>query len=151
MRLVRDDALGPDALALIALSEAELAALYPPEVRFAFSPEELTRAATRFYVAHDELAVGCGGYAVVQHAGGAYAELKRMFVRAEARGRGIAARLLEVLEDGARAEGLPIMRLETGTDSPAAIRAYEKAGYVRRAAFGAYTENGSSVFMEKHL
>ena len=42
--LTRDDDLSPDALGLIAQSEAELASIYPPEVRYAFSPSELRDA-----------------------------------------------------------------------------------------------------------
>ncbi len=43
------------------------------------------------------------------------------------------------------------MRLETGERSTEAIRAYERLGYHRCGPFGAYLENGSSVFMEKPL
>ncbi len=55
------------------------------------------------------------------------------------------------LEAEARARGLDLMRLETGEDSPEAIRAYERVGYARRGPFGDYEENGSSVFMERRL
>lgn len=137
-----------EALALIAGSEAELASIYPPEVRFAFSPQELVDAQVHFVVAWlDGTPVGCGGFAPLQ----GYGELKRMFTRPEARGRRIAGAILAALEAEAAARGLPLMRLETGEDSPAAIQAYARAGYARRGPFGDYEENGSSVFMEKRL
>jgi putative acetyltransferase len=43
------------------------------------------------------------------------------------------------------------MRLETGEASPAALAAYARLGYRRPGPFGAYVENGSSIFMEKAL
>ncbi|RMF38054.1 MAG: GNAT family N-acetyltransferase, partial [Alphaproteobacteria bacterium] len=47
--------------------------------------------------------------------------------------------------------GLPLLRLETGEDSPDALAFYAKSGFARRGPFGEYRENGSSVFMEKRL
>lgn len=133
---------------MINESEEELAALYPPEVRHAFSPAQLIDAGVVFVTAHlDGHLVGCGGMAP----GEGYGELKRIFVTRAARGRRIAAAIVARLEDEARARLLPVMRLETGGASPEAIRAYGRMGYVRRGPFGDYAENGSSVFMEKSL
>lgn len=152
IELRRDDLLGPDALAMIGESEAELAAIYPPAVRYAFSPEQLLDAGVVFLTAHlDGRVVGCGGMAPCPASGGSYGELKRIFVTRAARGRRIAALIVGRLEEEARARGLPLMRLETGAASPEAIRAYERLGYRRRGPFGDYVENGSSVFMEKAL
>ena len=142
----RDDELGPDALRMIDESEAELAALYPPEVRYAFSPQQLTSSNVLFVVAYEDGApVGCGGIAPLD----GYGELKRIFVTRSARGRGLAGKIVGALEEETRLLNLPVVRLETGSASPEAIRAYEKSGYTRRGPFGSYTENGSSVFMEK--
>lgn len=148
IELRRDDALGPDALAMIGESEAELASIYPPQVRSAFSPEQLTQARVAFVTADlDGRVVGCGGMAPLD----GYGELKRIFVTRAMRGRRIAAAIIGALEDEARARGLPLMRLETGDRSPEAVRAYQRLGYVRRGPFGGYLENGSSIFMEKAL
>lgn len=144
----RDDSLGPDALALIASSEAELASIYPAEVRYAFSPEELINAGVAFVVGYRaETPVACGGVALLD----GYAELKRIFVVKPSRGLGLASEIVGSLEEIARQENRPLMRLETGEASPEAIRAYEKLGYARIGPFGTYEENGSSVFMEKPL
>lgn len=148
IRLVRDDALGPDALAMIAESEAELAGLYAPEHRYAFSPDQLLDAGVRFLVAYDGgRPVGCGGFANC----GDYGELKRIFVTQDARGQRLAATIVAALEDAARTAGLARMRLETGEASPEAIRLYTRLGYARVGPFGTYVDNGSSVFMEKPL
>jgi putative acetyltransferase len=137
----------PDALALIALSEAEQAAIYPPEVRHAFSPEQLIAAGAVFLLAEDGAPLGCGG--VTSLAG--YGELKRIFTVQAARGRGVAAAIVLALEAEALAMGLSLMRLETGEQSHAALRLYERMGYARCGPFGGYADNGSSVFMEKRL
>lgn len=148
IRIRRADPRLPEALRLIDGSEAELSALYPPEARFAFSPQELIDAEVRFFLAElDGAALGCCGYA---HCGD-YAELKRMYVDPSARGRGLAPALLDHLEAAARDEGLAQMRLETGAESHAALTLYARRGYARCGPFGSYAENGSSVFMEKPL
>lgn len=138
----------PRALALIGQSEAELASLYRPEVRHAFSPDQLVAAGVFFVLAElDGAPVGCGGMAPLD----GYGELKRIFTTRTARGRRVGAAVIAALEAEARARGLPLMRLETGEISTEAIRLYERLGYARRGPFGAYRENGSSVFMEKAL
>lgn len=148
LRIVRDDGLGQDALELIAQSEAELASIYPPEVRFAFSPDELRASGVMFCVAYDgDVAVACGGIAPLH----SYWELKRIFVRKDRRRKGVAHAIVAALEFIAREHTASCVRLETGEDSPEAIRFYERTGYRRRGPFGAYQENGSSVFMEKRL
>lgn len=140
--------LDPDALAMIAGSEAELSAIYPPELRYAFSPQQLVDAEVRFVLAfRGGVPVGCGGFAPCA----GYGELKRMFVVRAARGSGVAPAVIARLEALARAEGFPLMRLETGSASPAAIAFYTRSGYRRIGPFGEYGENGSSVFMEKPL
>lgn len=140
----------PDALALIAGSEAEQAAIYPPEDRFAFSPEQLIEAGVVFVVARrGNRALACGGLA--PH--GDWGELKRVFTVAEARGTGLARAVVDRLENIARARGIGTVRLETGTRSPEAIALYRRCGYVERDAFGPYVglAAASSVFMEKRF
>lgn len=66
------------------------------------------------------------------------AELKRMYVTAQARGLGLARRILAALEDDARAAGRTRMVLETGTKQPEAIALYTSSGYTPCAKFGHY-------------
>jgi putative acetyltransferase len=80
-----------------------------------------------------------------------YGELKSVFVAEAARGRGAGALLLDRLEQAARDEALPLIRLETGDRLTAAHRLYARHGFAVRGPFGDYVENGSSVFMEKRL
>jgi GNAT superfamily N-acetyltransferase len=57
------------------------------------------------------------------------AEIKRMYVVPEARGRGLARRILAALEEDAQAAGRIRMVLETGTKQPEAIALYLSCGY----------------------
>ena len=138
----------PDAVALIDLSEAEQVGLYPAELVFTFSPQQLIDTGATFLVARrDGTPVGCGAIAPCD----GYGELKRIFTVPEARGTGVAGAMVKALEATARATGLTLLRLETGEDSPDAVALYTKHGYARCGIFGDYPENPHSVFMEKRL
>ncbi|MER6526748.1 GNAT family N-acetyltransferase [Streptomyces sp. NPDC001508] len=79
------------------------------------------------------------------------AELKRMFVIEEMRGRGLARRLLAALEEDARAAGRVRMVLETGTKQPEAIALYVSSGYTPCVKFGYYRHHESSHCYAKPL
>ncbi len=79
------------------------------------------------------------------------AELKRMYVNAQLRGRGIARRMLAALEEDARAAGRIRMVLETGTEQPEAIALYTSSGYEPCAKFGYYRHHESSRCFAKNL
>ncbi|MFJ7155970.1 GNAT family N-acetyltransferase [Streptomyces sp. NPDC101118] len=80
------------------------------------------------------------------------AELKRMYVVPEARGLGLARRILAELEDSARAAGRLRMALETGDQQPEAIKLYLSEGYAHvTRKFGLYREYDSSRCMAKPL
>jgi GNAT superfamily N-acetyltransferase len=75
------------------------------------------------------------------------AEIKRMYVVREARGCGLARRILAALEDDARAAGRVRMVLETGTAQPEAIALYVSSGYEPTEKFGLYRfEPGSRCY-----
>jgi GNAT superfamily N-acetyltransferase len=79
------------------------------------------------------------------------AELKRMFVVREARGRGLARRVLAALEEDARAAGRLRMVLETGTKQPEAIALYGSSGYLPTTKFGHYRFHEESRCFAKAL
>ncbi|GHI89219.1 GNAT family N-acetyltransferase [Streptomyces xanthophaeus] len=79
------------------------------------------------------------------------AELKRMYVIPEARGLGLARRILAELEQDARAAGRLRMVLETGDQQPEAIALYASEGYAMVTKFGYYRLYDSSRCMAKPL
>jgi putative acetyltransferase len=139
----------PDAQALIEELEAHLATLYARESRHGFSVEKLLRERVAFFVSRDDgQPTGCGGLMIV---GSEYAEIKRMYVRPAFRGRGLGRLMLEHLVARARAEGLGIVRLETGVHQREAIALYESSGFQHIRPFGPYTDDPVSRCYEKAI
>lgn len=95
----------------------------------------MTPPAGCFLVARlDGRAVGCGALHTLEPGIG---EIKRMWVAREARGLGIAGRLLEALETKAREFGMRRVRLDTNRALMAAQAMYRKAGYAEIQRFNA--------------
>jgi GNAT superfamily N-acetyltransferase len=99
----------------------------------------------------DGAALGCGALRAL---GDGVAEVKRMYVVPEARGRGVSKAVLGGLEDAARRRGWTTLRLETGPRQPEAVGLYTGAGYRPIGAFGAYRGDPAahgSLFFERVL
>jgi putative acetyltransferase len=141
----------PEVKQLLAELDQILGAAYEPEQRHALSIEQLFQPEIRFFIARlNGEAVGCGGVALF----GDYAEVKRMYAREAARGRGIGKALLARIEEEARNARRRVLRLETGVHQAAAIALYERWGFLRRGPFGHYADLAphaiaTSVFYEK--
>jgi GNAT superfamily N-acetyltransferase len=144
------DLAAPGVRELVEAADAYGLSIYPPENYHALDPEEFDRDEVTLLVARDDAGDALGMAALVD-AGDGYGELKRMFVHDAARGRGVGAALLEAVESRAAGLGILTLRLETGDPQVAAIALYERAGYVRIPAFGAYVDDPTSVCMEKSL
>jgi len=95
-----------------------------------------------------DLAVGCGCF---KRFDADTAEIKRMFVRPEYRGTGVAKMLLDELETWASEAGYSRAILETGIKNPEAIRFYTKSGYLRIDNFRQYAGMVNSLCMAKTL
>ncbi|HKW21430.1 MAG TPA: GNAT family N-acetyltransferase [Ktedonobacterales bacterium] len=138
-----------DALLLITEFEAQLDPLYPRESRHGLSVEQLLAQDVAFFLLRaDGEPAGCGG---VKLFGNDYGEVKRMYVRPRYRGSGFARMILERLADYARAQGVGLLRLETGIHQHEAIGLYERAGFTRIPPFGDYWDDPLSLFYEKPL
>jgi putative acetyltransferase len=143
----------PEAATLIAELDAVLGALYEPEQRHGLSIEQVFQPNVRFFIARiGDGAVGCGAVALFDN----YAEVKRMYTREAARGRGVGKALLVRIEEEARDAGTPVLRLETGIHQAAAIGLYEGYGFRRCGVFGHYADLAphhiaTSIFYEKPL
>jgi putative acetyltransferase len=143
------DPFSPSARELIERLDKYLSDLYPAESNHLLSAEELQQPDVTFLTASvDGEVAGCGAF--VNH-GGEYAEIKRMFVLPEFRGIKLGRRILEEIENLARASGLELARLETGIYQSEALFLYKSAGYQPRGSFGDYPEDPLSIFMEKKL
>jgi putative acetyltransferase len=145
----RDDPTRPEVRVLIEELDRYQLSLYPPESNHLLDIETLAQPQMRFFsAAVDGEVLGCGGIWLHED----YAEVKRVYVLPRARGLGLARKIMAVLEGEARAHGLSVVRLETGTRQPEALGLYRALGYTDRGPFGEYpTDDPLSVFMEKLL
>jgi putative acetyltransferase len=142
-----------DVRTLISELDRTLAAEYSPEQRHGLALAAIFQPHICFFLARlNGAAVGCGGVALFAD----FAEVKRMYLRESARGRGVAQALLTRIETAAREAGHFLLRLETGERQPAALKFYARAGFQSCGAFGDYAAmppqaTVTSVFMEKRL
>jgi len=145
------DIVSPAARSLIEELNAELSRTYPEEgaTHFRLDPQEVAQGRGAFLVAsRDGEPVGCGA---VRRLEGRTAEVKRMYVRPQERGRGVGRALLAALEDEARAMGLSRLVLETGVRQKEAIALYQRCQFSVIAPFGEYVGSPLSVCMAKEL
>ena len=96
----------------------------------------------------DGVAVGCGAFKGFDDT---TAEIKRMFVSPEQRGKRIAAAILDELEAAAKTNGFRECVLETGQKQPEAIALYTRSGYEIIPNYGQYAGVDNSICMKKRL
>jgi putative acetyltransferase len=148
MRITFETPDQPEVHELIGELDAYLYSLYPAENVYAMDVSSLLDPSVLFAVARDAagVPVGCGAIVVKPE----YGEVKRMYVRPQARGQGLARRLIETLENKAMEQGCCTFMLETGPTQPEALILYERLGYQCRGPFGDYPDDPHSVFMQKN-
>jgi putative acetyltransferase len=140
-----------DARRLIAELDGGLAELYPPEQRFGpnLKAEHLQGGQGAFLVARDgDRAVGCGAIRLLNPT---TAEVKRMYVEPDHRGRGVGWAVLAGLEVAARQLGVQRLVLETGVYQDAAIALYRRAGFKQVDCWGEYASSPTSLCYQKTL
>lgn len=148
--LIREvDPQGADALMLLREAAVEARALYPelhpPGAPWPANPP--TPARGIYLVAYlDGEPLGCGALRPLEET---VAEVRRMYVARQARGRGIARAILRELEAAAFRFGYRILRLETGNRQQSAMSLYESCGFRRIEPFGEYLDDPTSVCYEK--
>ncbi|MEU5339913.1 MULTISPECIES: GNAT family N-acetyltransferase [unclassified Streptomyces] len=148
----------PDAVKLNDQVQGEYAQRYGDEGDVTpLDPSMFEPPAGLYLMAYDaqERPVATGGWRTQDENDEGYsdgdAELKRMFVIGEARGNGLARRILAALEDDARAAGRIRMVLETGNKQPEAIALYASSGYEPCVKFGHYRFHEDSHCFAKLL
>jgi putative acetyltransferase len=149
LEIAREDPRRADVTYLVRALDAVFEALYPAESNHLLDIETLAGPDIRFFVLREKgEALGCG--ALWLH--GAYGEVKRIYVKPEARGRKLGHVIVKRLEVEAQTLGLKLLRLETGIKQREALGLFTACGFVTCSAFGDYPKDDrNSVFMEKRI
>jgi len=151
MRSGREPFDAPDVRTLTEAQQSEMYELYegeadigPKREAVMFEPPDGV-----FLVVRDEgRAVACGGICRFDET---RAELKRMYVVPEARGRGLGRRVLVELEGEARKLGYSGIVLETGDRQVESLGLYHSSGYERIPCYPPYDSRALSLCFEKRL
>jgi putative acetyltransferase len=146
--ITRTNSSDKDFAALVALLDADLAIRDGDDHAF-YAQFNKTHTLQYALVARwgDE-AVGSGA---IRHHQEGIMEVKRMYVLPDFRGRGIAMRILQELENWTAELGYHRCILETGKQQPEAIALYQKAGYTLIDNYGQYAGVYNSVCMQKEV
>jgi len=141
----------PEAQALLAVSDAYYVDLYPAESNHLESSDDLQKPNVLFVGCRIDGELVASGAAKIMQDEDSYAEIKRVFVVDEHRGKGLSSKLMRFLETELQGRGVSLFRLETGIKQPEALGLYRKLGYLERGPFGSYKADPYSVFMEKQV
>jgi len=148
IRIEPDDPARPDVHALLSEHLADMFATSPAESVHALDHSALSHESITFWTAREDgVLLGCGALKALS---AGRAEIKSMRTTAQARGRGVATRLLEHIVAEAGRRGYELLSLETGTEDyfAPARRLYARHGFTECPPFGDYALDPHSVFME---
>ena len=121
-----------------------------PDSQHHFEPHNQVDESARIIVAYDgDIAIACGCFRSTKEQG--TIEIKRMYVRPDRRGAGMAGKILSELETWASEEGYTRSILETGIKQPEAIALYSRAGYSLITNYPPYVGVMESICMQKTL
>lgn len=148
LELLRTDSDNVDFRELVALLDADLAIRDGAEHSFYAQYNKIDKIREVVVAYENEKAVGCGAFKEYEPQ---TAEIKRMYVREDMRGKGIAGKVLNELESWAKELNFSECILETGLKQPEAIRLYRKSGYQTIPNYGQYAGVENSVCMRKSL
>ena len=141
--------LSDDVRALVKTMNEFTFELTPAEFRHHMTVEQMAQPDTTLFVARDARGATLGMGALRRHDG--VGEVKRMFVKPEARGLGVGGAILARIEDLARQEGVTRIVLETGSNFDAAKRVYERGGFATCEPVLDYPPSAWTAFYAKAL
>ncbi|PTX14389.1 acetyltransferase (GNAT) family protein [Pontibacter mucosus] len=148
LQIIRTDSNNPDFRLLVSLLDQDLAVRDGAEHAFYAQYNKLVKIQQVVMAYQEGMAVGCGAIKPFETG---VAEVKRMYVREELRGQGIARQVMQELERWAAELGYTSCILETGKKQPEAISLYQKCGYTLIPNYGQYKGVENSVCMQKQL
>ncbi|NVK85140.1 MAG: GNAT family N-acetyltransferase [Cytophagia bacterium] len=149
IKVIRTDSSNEDFISLVKLLDSDLALRDGADNAYyaQFNKIDLLKNCVVAYIGGQ--AIGCGAFKSFEE--GVSAEVKRMYVLENHRGKGIAGLVLKELEQWAAELGYSQCVLETGKRQPEAIALYTKHGYQIIENYGQYKGLENSVCFEKTI
>jgi putative acetyltransferase len=153
MGIVHDtgDLDSADVQALLALHFAAMRSHSPPDACHVLEADALKDPAITFFtLREDGELLGIGALKAL---GDGHGEIKSMRTAPHALGRGVGAMLLERIVAEARLRGYRRLSLETGSgeEFAAALRLYDRGGFVPSGPFGSYATSPFTRFLTLEL
>jgi putative acetyltransferase len=147
-KLVRTNSSDPDFRDLVIELDKDLTIRDGDEHPFYDQYNKLDTINYVVVIYEDKIPSGCGAFKEYAEK---IAEIKRMFVPPEKRGRGIASLVLTELETWAKELNYEKCILETGLKQPEAISLYKKNKYTVIPNYEPYKNAENSVCFEKSI
>ena len=133
---------------MVQLLDAELLAMYGNQ-QADFDPHNKLKEDTLvLIVKHNEKTIGCGAFRPMENS---TAEIKRMFVHPDYRGKGLSKLILKELENWIKEKQYTYIKLETGSKNLAALSLYPATGYESIEPFGPYQDLPDSFCFGKKI
>ena len=148
IKIIRTDTLNPKIKELIKLLDKELRGYYGDIQDNYDVHNDTSKGFSAILIEENEEPIGCGAFKPYDEISG---ELKRIFLKKEARGKGISKLLVKALEDWMLEKNLSISILECGDRQPEALGLYQKLGYKIIPKYGVYIDMPNSICMKKEL
>lgn len=139
-----------DLLWLISELDAFQSELYPAESNHCLDFSTVSDEQLRCVIFRDDAGSPAGCGALLTHENGS-AEIKRVYIRPEYRGRKLGEAIVSAIEKIALEKNSSLLWLETGIHQQPAITLYRRCGYEICDAFPPYVADPLSVFMCKEL
>ncbi|MES2419023.1 MAG: GNAT family N-acetyltransferase [Bacteroidota bacterium] len=146
LSLLRTSSAHPDFIALVKLLDADLATRDGADHSFYAQFNKIDQLQTVIVAYNDKEAIGCGAFKPFE---ADKVEIKRMYVKEEARNKKVASQVLSALELWAKELGYFTYILETGIRQPEAIALYHKMGYHIIPNYAQYADVSTSVCFQK--
>lgn len=146
--LKRTSNTDPDFKYLVTLLDEYLLVLNGEEQSNYAPHNKLDYLDTVIVAYYNDQPVGCGCFKKFDND---TVEIKRMFIKDDQRGKGIASRILNELELWAKETGFKFTVLETLKTNSEAVNLYKKRGYSVINNYGPYITLTNSVCMQKSL
>lgn len=144
----RSNSLNKDYKMLMQSFDAELRETYGAHQDEADKQNVFEEAINMVLVTYGDNIAGCGGYKP-HHEN--TAEIKRVYVLPEYRGKGLGIGLMREIEHWAKEDSFEHLILETGDQQHEAIALYRKIGYYDIPKYVPYLDSPVSVCLKKDI